>query len=250
MGLRNAQDLQVSRITLDFPDLPPAFDGYQILHLSDLHVGSVPDGEAILAGILRDLRPDVVAFTGDFQTRGQPDEVQVARQLTDVVAALDPPDGIFAVLGNHDASNLVDPLEALGISVLVNESAPISRGGQLIRLVGLDDVHCFYTPQAEAALAAHKDGFRIALVHTPEVATVAARNGYQLYLSGHTHGGQVCLPGGRALAHALRTHTHLVSGAWAHLGTQGYTSRGSGAGFAPIRFNCPPEVALITLRRA
>ncbi|CAA7619450.1 Predicted phosphohydrolase [Magnetospirillum sp. LM-5] len=248
-ALANAQAIRVEELVLTFADLPDAFDGYTILHLSDLHVGSVPQGEARVADLIRSLRPDLAVITGDIQSMGRPAACAAIDVLAPVLAAITATDGIVAVLGNHDQADLVEPLERSGVRVLLNEGMAVRRDGQVIHLVGLDDIHAFFTPAAEHALAAYRDGFRIALVHTPEIAGLAAELGYRLYLCGHTHGGQICLPGGRLVFHALRSHTDLASGAWQLGDLQGYTSRGVGAGIAPVRFNCPPEATLIRLRR-
>ncbi|MBF0326229.1 MAG: metallophosphoesterase [Alphaproteobacteria bacterium] len=248
-ALRNAQAVKIETLSLTFADLPAAFDGYTILHLSDLHVGLVPGGEAGLADLIRPLRPDLAVITGDIQSMGRPVAAEAVAMLAPVVAAIDARDGIAAVLGNHDQGALVEPLERLGVRVLLNEGMAVHRGDETIHLVGLDDIHAFFTPAAPTALAAYRDGFRITLVHTPEIADLADELGYRLYLCGHTHGGQICLPGGRVVFHALRRLTGLASGLWRLGGLQGYTSRGVGTGMAPVRFNCPPEATLIRLRR-
>jgi predicted MPP superfamily phosphohydrolase len=174
--------------------------------------------------------------------------VDAARQIAPLMDAIDVRDGVFAVLGNHDTHDLVEAVEMLGIRVLVNEHQTIERSGAAIRLTGIDDVNYFYTDDADATLRAPRDGLlSIALVHSPEMADVAAEAGYALYLSGHTHGGQVCLPDGRPLYTAISRHKNLAAGAWTFGDMIGYTSRGVGVA-RPVRFNCPPEVALLRLR--
>lgn len=248
-GLRNALDVRLSRVEFRFPHLPRAFDGYTLLHLSDLHVGTVPGLEVVLADALAGARADFAVVTGDFQSLGRPSAAEVGRQLAPLIDAVAAPDGVAAVLGNHDEGALVEVLEGLGVRMLVNEALTLARGGERIHVVGTDDVHFFHTPAAEAALAGSRDGFRIALVHTVGLVDVAAHLGYALYLTGHTHGGQICLPSGRPVFTALDRHRHLAKGPWRHGGMQGFTSSGTGSGTPPLRFNSRPEVTLIRLVR-
>ncbi len=248
-GERNARNFQIREIEFAFKDLPAAFDGYTILHLSDLHGDQLAGLMAAAAVRLAPLKPHMVIVTGDIQSYGAPIATVAADEISALVSAIDCPDGWVATLGNHDSGDMVEALESLGVRTLVNESVLISRSGETLCLVGLDDVHSFYTPQAPAALDRHREGFRIALVHTVELATHAARAGYDLYLSGHSHGGQICLPDGKPLMTALDSHRHLAAGRWRLQEMQGYTSRGLGAKFPTVRFNCPGEAVMISLRR-
>lgn len=249
-GSANAHDLHVAVREMAFEDLPQAFDGYTILFMSDLHVAQTPKAVAAAADLVRSMAPDLAVLGGDYQTFGRPTPAQVGTALAPLLGALAPPDGVLALLGNHDSHEVADELEGLGARVLVNEWASVTRGGAVLRLLGLDDVHSFFTPAATRALHEHRDGFRIALVHTPELATNAAEAGFRLYLAGHTHGGQICLPGGRPIVTFLDSHRALATGAWRWMGMQGYTTTGVGSGSPPLRFNCRPEIALIRLRRA
>ena len=131
-------------------------------------------------------------------------------------------------------------------STYMYESDSMLRNGDSIRITGLDDVHAFYTSQARAALEAEAEGFRIALVHSPEVADHAAAAGYAFYLCGHTHGGQVCVPGLGAIILPAGGKSY-VEGLYRVGASQVYTSRGIGMVGLPFRFNCPPEVTEITL---
>jgi hypothetical protein len=132
---------------------------------------------------------------------------------------------------------------------LINRSVTLTRKDQRIVVTGLDDVHRFFTPDALRALET-TEGFRIALVHSAEVADYAAATGYALYLSGHTHGGQICLPRGRPIVTRLRRCRHARTGTWSEGKMIGYTSCGLGVGDVPLRFNCRGEVTVITLRRS
>ena len=248
-GRRNALSLSVQNLDFSFPDLPSAFDGYKILHLSDLHIGQIDDLPKMIGNKLSGIKPDLVVATGDFQSFGIPAAKETADMVSYLVSLVPAQDGWLAVLGNHDSHSLTNTLEAINVRVLANESVVISRNEDTLHFVGIDDVHAFYTPEALNALEKYRENFRIALVHTVDLVTLAADLGYNLYLSGHTHGGQVCLPGGRPVITALDSHRHLASGRWKVRDMQGYTSRGLGYGFAPYRFNCPPEVTVINFHK-
>jgi hypothetical protein len=155
----------------------------------------------------------------------------------------------LSILGNHDSTDMAEALERLGFTMLLNNSLVMERHGQRLVITGLDDVHRFYTAAATRALVDAPQGFRIALVHSAEVADHAAEAGYALYLCGHTHGGQIRLPNGRALVSRLRRCHFGADGEWRSGRMIGYTSRGLGISGAPLRFNCPGEMTVITLRR-
>ena len=220
-GRRNARTYGVSEVEFVFPDLPAGFDDYSILHLSDLHIGQNDDMLRMVGEKSSALSPDLVVVTGDFRTFGTPPGKKAAELVAHLVSNIRSRDGWIAVLGNHDSHDMLDALEAIDVRVLANESVVVSRGEDALRFVGTDDVHAFYSPDAEKALEDHREGFRIALIHTVDLATMASRLGYSLYLSGHTHGGQICLPGGRPVLTALDSHRHLASGRWRLNGMHG-----------------------------
>ncbi|MFI5361900.1 MAG: metallophosphoesterase [Elusimicrobiota bacterium] len=248
-ALENTMAVEINQVDLAVSGLPPAFEGYRILHLTDIHVDQVPGLMERAAERLRGASADLVVLTGDIQTFGGPSAVRAADVVNSLVSSIKARDGAVGVLGNHDGHGLVDALEERGIRMLINESVEMERSGAVLHIAGLDDVHSFYSVEAENALAARNaDACSIALVHTPEIADLAAAAGYSLYLSGHTHGGQICLPGGRPLITMLDRHRRLAAGTWRWGSMTGYTSRGVGA-ITPARFNCPPEIALLRLRR-
>ena len=157
---------------------------------------------------------------------------------------------VYAVLGNHDSIHMLLPMESLGIRMLVNEHAVLTRGDDSLYLVGIDDPHYFRADNLEKAMLRIPDGAtRILLSHSPEMYQHAACAGVDLMLCGHTHGGQICLPGGFPLMCNARCPRTLCSGAWQYQGLQGYTSRGAGTSVVDVRFNCPPEVTIHALRR-
>jgi predicted MPP superfamily phosphohydrolase len=249
-GRRNALDIRLTSEMFAFPDLPPEFDGYRLLNVADPHFDTLEGTDERIASLIADCPADLLVLSGDYRRRVYGPFEQVLAPMARVLdAARTPPEGRLAVLGNHDPAAMVPPLEALGLRVLVNETLTIRRGDAALHFTGFDDVHYFYTEAADKAAAAAPAGFRIALVHSPEFAFNAARAGYRLYLCGHTHGGQVCLPGGVPILTANELGHRFVAGRWQHEGMQGFTSRGAGTSGLPVRFFSRGEVTLITLRR-
>lgn len=249
-GAANALDIRLNTIRFALPGLPPAFDGYRILQLSDLHLDIHPELVDRLAQTVSETDADIVLYTGDYCTRHLGDSRRGLEALAPLARGLRGRDGSFAILGNHDDSRTADSLEAMDLDVLINRHVSIVRDGQHLHLTGLDDVHYFYTDEAHEALLTAPEGFRIAVVHSPEAADLAATAGHNLYLCGHTHGGQICLPNGRPLLSALNRCHGLVRGAWQYDRMQGYTSPGIGCSGLPARFNCEAEASLIVLTRA
>jgi predicted MPP superfamily phosphohydrolase len=248
-GLRNAIHVKLNRMEVAFEGLPEAFDGYTILHLTDLHVDGLPDGMGHLTALLKGVPVDVCVLTGDyrFNIRGPFDAI--LPPMGELVEAISARDGIFGILGNHDSVDMVEPFEKLGIRVLANETLSLARGGENIHLTGIDDVHYYYTVGALEALRATPEGFNIALVHSPEIVEQAAAAGVSLYLTGHTHGGQICLPGGLPIITNIAGKRAFATGAWRCGAMMGYTSPGAGISGLPVRYFSKSEAALITLRR-
>ncbi len=249
-ALANARALGVRTLELTFPTLPAAFDGYTVLHLSDPHVGTIEGLVEQAAALVAPHPVDLAILTGDIQTFGRPTASEAARRLQPLLSAIQSRDGLVAVLGNHDSHDLAEALERLDVRVLINQHAVITRGTDHITLAGTDDVRYFFTEDAVRLLESPPPGFVVALVHSPELADLAARTGHALYLTGHTHGGQIALPGGWPLLTATKRLKHLSAGFWRLGDMQGYTSSGIGTGPVTARFNCPPEITLIRLRRA
>lgn len=246
-GRRNALDIQIRTHQVRLPRLPAAFDGFRLLHLSDLHLGEDPALVTTLAERLRGLAHDLCVLTGDFRwgTRGP------WQSAVDALARLRPwlGDPVYAVLGNHDSIRMAPALEALGLRVLLNESVCVRRGEACLTLAGIDDVHYFQTDDLQRALAgADPGGCTVLLSHAPDVYREAERAGISLMLSGHTHGGQICLPGGVPLITFSKAPRRLAAGAWRHGRLAGYTSVGCGTTLVDVRLNCPPEITLHTLR--
>lgn len=246
-GFERAERIVTNHYDLSFADLPKAFDGYRILHLSDLHLGLVAGSVAKLAAQIKTCTYDLCLLSGDYRNRLWGRFSNILALFEPLVAEINAPDGIYATLGNHDTCRMVAPLEILGLHVLTNQTVEIRRGADAILLTGIDDPHYYFTDQAVAALKTTPDQFKIVLVHTPELYRQAAQNRYRLYLCGHTHGGQICLPGGIPLATNTYTGHRFYRGLWRYGAMQGFTNQGCGTVDIPIRFFTQSEIALITL---
>jgi uncharacterized protein len=244
---RNADDVQVRHNEISFPGLPPLFDGFTILHLSDLHVDQSDGAMQSLIGLTHGLRYDLCVLTGDFRGKTFGPFEAALEGMARVREPIGGP--VYGVLGNHDTIRMVPGLEAMGIRMLLNECETITRGDQRIWLAGIDDAHFFRVDNIEKAAAGIPAGeFSILLSHTPEIYRQAAHAGFDLLLGGHTHGGQLCLPGSIPLTLDAVLPRRLGAGAWRHHDMVGYTSVGAGSSLIPVRLNCPPEITLHHLR--
>ena len=247
-GRRNAERVELRHNEVRSEVLPAAFDGFTILHLSDLHVEQSEGAMRRAGELARGLHYDLCVLTGDYRDATHGDFAATLDGVRRLREQLQGP--IYGVLGNHDSVRQLPELEALGIRMLVNECAPIARGAARIHLAGIDDAHYFRVHNIEKTRAPIPEGeFSILLSHTPEVYRQAAHAGFHLMLSGHTHGGQICLPGAIPITLDAALPRRFGAGAWQHRGMHGYTSAGTGTGIVPVRFNCPPEITLHRLRR-
>ncbi len=247
-GQRNARNVRLLDNRIVSAKLPAAFDGYRILHLSDMHADTNEEAMASVARLITPLEYDLCVWTGDYRggTSGPYDAALKGLALLREHLRGD----IYAVLGNHDSILMVPGMEALGIRVLLNEAVQLVRDRAHIHLAGVDDAHFFRVDNIEkAANDVPHDEFSILLSHTPEIYRQAAHADFDVILSGHTHGGQICLPGSIPITLDSVLPRHMGSGAWSYGRMQGYTSRGAGTSIVPVRFNCPPEITLHELRR-
>jgi predicted MPP superfamily phosphohydrolase len=244
---RNYFNVQVVRNEVVLERLPTAFDGFTILQLSDLHTDLHPDFPIAVRRVIAPLEYDVMALTGDFRTCTFTDHSSATAATLDLLRDVQKPR--YAVLGNHDSLVKVPEMEAAGIKFLLNETEVIERGDAALYLVGIDDPNFYQSHNFEHALSGvPEDVCKVLLSHSPQTYDEAAQYGVDFLLAGHTHGGQICLPGGRIIVHDHSTPRRLLSGAWREAQLQGYTSRGTGASGLPVRLNCLPEVTLHVLR--
>jgi predicted MPP superfamily phosphohydrolase len=200
-----------------------------------------------LIELVSDVRYDLCVLTGDYRGKNYGPFEATLDGVARVRAHLMGP--VYGVLGDHDTIQMVPGLEAMGIRMLLNESEVIVRGDQQIYLAGIDDAHCFKVDNLEkAALQIPSGKFSILLSHTPEIYRQAADADFDLLLSGHTHGGQICLPGSIPVILDAVLPRRMGAGAWQYHDMIGYTSVGAGSSVVPVRLNCPPEITLHCLR--
>lgn len=244
----NSRRLNTASNRFHVPALPPAFEGYRILHLTDLHVDM---DEANLQAVIDRIAPlkyDLCVLTGDYRklTWGPVDAaLEGMARLREAIRG-----EAYAVLGNHDSIRMVPGLEDMGYRLLMNEHQAIRRGDDTLYLAGVDDAHFYKVHNLHRAGDEIPAGaVSVLLSHTPEIYREAAHAGYDIFLCGHTHGGQICLPGGIPVTLDSDCPRAIGRGYWRQNGMQGYTSPGSGTSVINVRLNCPPEVTLHTLTR-
>ncbi len=245
--------LSVRRVEIRLGRLPAALDGFRIVQICDLHVGSVVGREWVerVAAELRRLRGDLVAVTGDL-VDGAPDRL---RFELEPLAGLEAPWGVFFVTGNHEyysgAADWIPELERMGMRVLRNERVEIGGGAESFDLVGIDDydgagMEPGHGPDLPGALAGRDSGREaILLAHQPRAVHEAAELGVGLVLSGHTHGGQLW-----PWNHLVRLQQPYVEGLHRHGPTRIYVSQGTGVWGPPLRLGTTCEITELTLRRA
>lgn len=242
-GRRNAAQVQVRHHHVAAKAVPAAFDGFTLLHISDLHVDMNEGAMRRLAELVPALDYDLCVLTGDYRgaTFGPFDAT--LEGLARLCAHIKRP--IYGVLGNHDTIRMVPGLEEMGIRMLLNECEAIARGGERIYLAGIDDAHYYRVDNIEkAASPVPEGGFSILLSHTPEIYRQAAHAGFNLLLSGHTHGGQICLPGSIPITLDSVLPRRFGAGPWSYHGMVGYTSVGAGSSIIAVRINSLPEITL------
>ena len=249
-GVQNVLAVQVEEHTLWFSDLPARFDGYRILLLTDLHLDGLEPLTDVLIERVRDKEVDLCLIGGDIRMEMYGPMAPSLRRLKQLLKHVRSRQGPYGVLGNHDCIEMLPDFEEAGITMLVNDSQELWQGDASVWLIGIDDPHYYKCHDLELAFRdAPSEAFKIFLAHSPEVYREAADRGAHLYLCGHTHGGQICLPKiGPVFTHSSAPR-FTARGHWSYGGMTGYTSAGVGASGVPLRFNCPGEVSLLTLRR-
>lgn len=250
-GKQNALEIDTENVTFDFPDLPPAFDGYKILFLTDLHLDGLEGLTEKLSKIIRKIPADLCILGGDYRMAAHGEFAEPLSLLRRLMSDVKPKDGTYAILGNHDCIEIVENLQDTGIRFLINDSKPIERDGERIWLVGVDDPHYYKCHDlAEAFSEVPLDGFSIFFAHSNEIYRQARPYEPKVYICGHTHGGQILIPPiGPIFTHSSAPRS-MCQGNWNYEGMRGYTSRGAGVSGVPVRYNCRGEVTVITLRKS
>ncbi len=235
----------LERATVPVVTLPRGLEGLRIGLLTDIHHGRYLREEEIANAVrlLNSAHPDLVVLAGDYVTWGDRRFIDPCAQ---VLGGLRAPQGVYAVLGNHDDDRRVPAaLERHGFAVLKDERTRVRINGEALELVGIR----FWTRRPKDIADAMKgaNGTVVLLAHDPRRLAEAAALKIPLVISGHTHGGQVVLPG---LGPVAARKYPVVAGFGRRDQTAIFVSRGLGTVFVPVRLNCPPDVSVLTLTHA
>jgi uncharacterized protein len=240
--------LSIERREILLRRLPDKLDGLRIVQLSDLHYGPLvnPDHLERAVKTANDLRPDLIALTGDYISQ---DRVYAA-PCAEIVGKLRARYGVYSVLGNHDhwtdAPLIADLFRAEGIRVLINEGSRMDLQGATFWLAGVDDTMVGLEDLSLALAGSGEYEFKLLLAHNPTILRRAARADVDLVLSGHTHGGQVTWRSEKS--RSGRPRRRMLRGLGRRGNTQIYVTRGLGTVVLPIRYGCPPEISVLELR--
>ena len=250
-GKRNALDLSVKEIDFRFDNLPEKFDGFTILQISDLHLDGLPGLAENVCEKIDGIEADLCVLTGDYSYEVHWPNDKIYSQIREIISNVKSKHGTVGILGNHDFAESVSHLRNIGIKMLVNDSMKLSRGEDTIWIVGLDDPNQYECDDIPGAMYdIPGDAFKILLVHSPDVIKKAHLNGVNLYLCGHTHGGQIRLPLIGPVINNSKCPRKYLNGTWQYENVKGYTSAGVGTSLVPARFHCPPEIGLIRLGKS
>lgn len=219
----------------------------KILHLSDLHLDTNLFQIDKWKAIIYELEYDIAVITGDFLNGFQIPGQDEYKALNSFIQSIQTP--IFGILGNHDCLMITPYLEEMGVTMLINESTECKINDIKILITGLDDPHYFQGDDINHALkhlqpCSKSYDLNLLLVHAPKSLQSLSRLGYDLFLTGHTHGGQLCTSKGHPLLRNGNYPNYTIAGNWQYGQMQGYTSRGTGTGKLSYRLNCPPEIVL------
>ena len=237
-------DIGITNATLPVSGLAPALDGLRIGFLTDIHHSAMVPADDVRKAVdlVAAAQPDLIVLGGDYVTWG--DRAFVG-PVAELLAPLTAPHGVFAILGNHDDDrDMPAALAAKHIQVLKDARTRVEIHGEGLELAGIR----FWTrklPDISRVITRARDTVLL-LAHDPRRLDEAASLDVPAMLSGHTHGGQVVLPGVGAVA---RRRFPVLQGVASRQNTWMFVSRGVGTVYVPIRFNCPPEVAIVTLKR-
>ena len=251
-GLAESTALRVDRVDVPVPNLPPAFRGLRLAFVTDIHHGRFVSADDV-TGIVRTtlaLDPDLIVLGGDY-TGDVLGESRHIEPCLDLLRPLSAPLGVYGVLGNHDnwrGRTLTQRgLERAGVEELTNRGVWLRRSGDRLRLGGVDDLWTGPTDVAAAVGPASPDEAVVLVSHNPDLAEVVRDRRVGLVLSGHTHGGQAVIPGYGSPVVPSRYGMKYARGLVDAPATRVYVSAGTGMTGVGMRFNCPPEISLLTL---
>jgi len=248
-AIDEANSLSLERVNIDLERLPKNLDGFKIIHLSDIHHSPFTNIEHIKRAvkIANRLKPDMFVLTGDYVSH----ETQYIAPVAKVLGKLRSEFGTYACLGNHDhwtdAASVTGHFREEGINVLINEGFRFEGRGGSFWLAGVDDHMVGLTDVPAALKGSYPDEMKLLLAHNPIIFRKAVRAGVDLTLSGHTHGGQVKI---RDDEKRILPRRRLSSGLHRRKSSQIYITRGIGTVVLPVRYQCPPEISLLTMRSA
>ena len=237
--------VSVTHVDVPVSALPRALDGLRVALLTDLHLSPMVPPEDVAAAVTLTLgeRPDLVVLGGDYVTFG---DRRFMAPCAELLRPLSAPAGVFAVMGNHDdETEMARALARNGVGVLIDDRTTLTVRGERIELVGIR----FWTKRTQdiTRLLRGATGWTLLAAHDPRRFDQAAALNLPLLLSGHTHGGQIVLPGLGAIA---ARKFPVSEGLLVRENTTMFVSRGIGTIYVPCRIGCPPEVAVLTLKRA
>lgn len=251
-GYRNFLDIKVNHIAHRTIYWPIQMSGFRILQISDLHIDLDPALLEVICERLSSISCELVVFTGDFCEGSRRSLEEVTEAMRVILDNL--PEhkcGRYGVLGNHDSLELGIALEKIGLPILVNEAVEIETSRGSFSLAGVDDAFFFGLHDIDRALSLCNPKLpKVLLSHSPQVAIEAEAAGFSNLFSGHTHGGQICLPGGYSPVSMKDIPPEIWKGLWRKGNLSGYTSSGTGACHLPLRYNCPPEMTIHTLNNS
>ena len=269
---------EVTHLDAYIKDLPKVFENYKIAHLTDFHFGICTPPNVIekAVEIVCEIKPSVICLTGDYvqvsatgithilATKVSPklfkwkeyrrDVRKLAKEFARIIKPLNPADGIYGVFGNHDYHEGIGTIKRQfpkTIKWLVNESIQIEKNNSKISISGIDD-YKFGKPSINKTVLNHKNktAFDLLLAHNPDVFTTKGAeklDRFNLTLCGHTHGGQICLPGRKPIITRTSQKEHCSGLSYKNENAI-YVSRGVGCGGLPLRIFCPAEILIITLK--
>lgn len=242
---------EITQLIIQLPYLDQAFDGYRLVQISDIHLGTLVKADHLheIVDMVNELEPDTIAITGDFVSH-QPEEFVFS--LLSSLSRLNAKDVKVAVLGNHDhwtsAESIRWVLKRSSFTELCNSVLPLHRGGKLLYLAGVDDFLVNQDRIGDVIDQIPEHSAAILLAHEPDFADISAATGrFGLQISGHTHGGQIKVPLVSRFLLPPRGRKY-PSGQYQLNGMTLYTNRGIGTSWLKFRYRCPPEISIYILK--